>query len=137
MKTTLPRYNPQKSDAEHIDLILPFLIDSNPNYRYTTIDGFKAFKFRCPLCGDAKTTSEAKLFPKRVAKWKEHLNGVWKKEYKTEWKYLCNKGKNTCDCRGIHTFEHFYACYRGFCEGSSRHNDGKIRLSEKKQHFVY
>ena len=82
MKTTLPRYNPQKSDAEHIDLILPFLIDGNPNYRYTTIDGFKAFKFRCPLCGDAKTTSEAKLFPKRVAKWKEHLNGVWKKEYK-------------------------------------------------------
>ena len=125
-----------KNDYQRIHLLVSFLTDTTHgerDYTYTTIDGFKAFKFRCPLCGDAKTSSEAKLFPKRVAKWEEHLNGVWKKEYKTEWKYLCNKGKNTCDCRGIHTFQHFYACYRGFCEGSSRHNDGKIRLSEKKQ----
>ena len=42
-----------KNDYQRIHLLVSFLTDTTKgerDYTYTTIDGFKAFKFACPIC---------------------------------------------------------------------------------------
>ena len=96
-----------KTDYQRIHLLVSFLTDTTHgerDYTYTTIDGFKAFKFACPICSPDGKRKTAKIFPKRVEDWKG--------DYPKKWFYLC-KGAPNCSCNGRHSLDYFISKYMG------------------------
>ena len=132
MKLTLPPYKAEMKDEVLMNFLHPHLTAFNKTETKIKSDGNIGFHLDCPFCG----CSDAKIFSKKVKK-KKKVYDAWVEIELYDHYFLCNKGHKTCELRGLHTLKHFYRSYRGLCEGKSRHNDQKIRLSEKKQHFVY
>jgi hypothetical protein len=94
-----------KTDYQRIHLLVSFLTDTThgeKDYTYTTIDGFKAFKFACPICSPDGKKKNAAIFPKRMEDWKG--------EYPKRWFYLC-KGESTCACKGLQSVNKFTSTY--------------------------
>ena len=96
--------NSTNSDYQNINFLVKSFTDTTceKDYTYVTIDGFKAFRFACPICSPDSKKRNASIFPKR----KED----WKGEYPKKWFYLC-KGQPTCACKGLQPVDRFISTY--------------------------
>ena len=72
------------------------------DYTYVTIDGFKAFRFACPICSPDSKKRNGSIFPKRMEDWKG--------DYPKKWFYLC-KGQPTCACKVLQPVDRFISTY--------------------------
>ena len=93
-----------KSDYQNINLLVQSLTHGadERDYTYVTIDGFKAFRFACPICSPDSKRRNGSIFPKRMEDWKG--------EYPKRWFYLC-KGESTCACKGLQSVNKFTSTY--------------------------
>ena len=93
-----------KSDYQNIHMLVESLTPSidERDYTYVTIDGFKAFRFACPICSPDSKKRNGSIFPKRMKDWKGN--------YQKKWFYLC-KGQSNCACKGLHSLDYFISNY--------------------------
>ena len=84
---------------------------SEAAHKYTTIDGWKGFRFCCPICGDRDRGKKATIFP-RMTRSDTGSNYL-------RWHYLC-KGHPTCEASGLHSLEYavrkYFPTYSWFVE---------------------